>query len=141
MRIIGLLDFDFANIASLADEYFYSFPSLHGILPSHMEEGDEGTIHDFLITGKETSTSPESSEIDWEVAKMWNDELKAAGVLRPSDIEGIGGLAGLYWFIQDICPPYFLMPRWIAKKTTAQVNAEKKRIEGALGKYLDFVGY
>jgi len=141
MKITGLLDFDFSSIASPADEYFYSFLSIHGILPSSIEEGEEGAQRDFLLTGKEPLVPFEAPELDWDVLKLWYKEMTRANVLKPGDITSADRLAGLYWFLQDVCPPYFLMPRWLGKRTVEQIEAEKKRIEGNLAKYLDLVGY
>ncbi|KAH8897883.1 hypothetical protein GQ53DRAFT_818138 [Thozetella sp. PMI_491] len=49
-RLVGLLDFIFSHVASAADEYLYSFPSLGGLLiPPRLDDG----LRRYLLHGFE----------------------------------------------------------------------------------------
>jgi hypothetical protein len=143
MSITGLLDFDFSHVASPVDEYFYSFPSINGILTGPFEGGEMKELRVAIISGNFPDPLPSSKEVDWNVAQVWNHEMKRAGVIRPSDIagDGIAEYAALYLFTQDVCPPYILMPRRVAKWTPEQLQKVKERIEAGLGTYLERWGY
>ncbi|KAK9320838.1 kinase-like domain-containing protein [Lipomyces orientalis] len=145
LRITGLLDFDFSHIASSADEFFYSFPLIHGILTGPFENPEQESLRLAQLNGfsgvGETPPALGDSAIDWEVAKMWEEEMASAGVQRPSDIKGIEELAALYWFLMDICPPYFEMQRWLARRTPEQLEKAKVNAESGLKKYLERWGF
>lgn len=142
LQLTALLDFDFSHIASPGDEYFYSFPSFHGIVAGPFEEGEQGALTQVQLNGFKDFKPPESQEeVDWNLAKTWHSALKTAGVETPADIDGIEELAALYWFLLDVCPPYFLLPRWLKRKTPEQQQASKKETEVSLDKYLRRWGY
>lgn len=143
-QITGLLDFDFSHIASKADEFFYSFMEFGGLVPGPFEGDDLDRLREYQIQGFPDSTPLEKAEnapIDLDTARLWQAALRKYSVNGPSDIEGIGMLADVYWFLTDVCPPFFNMPRWLAKRTDEQKQAVKTAIGENLGGYLSKWGY
>jgi hypothetical protein len=142
MTITALLDFDFAHIASPIDEYLYSFQLLSSILVGAHAKGDMGKLQRYLLTGERRARFPPNNRtIDWNVAVTWNEAIKAAGGIRPSDVEGADVLAELKWLMEDIRPPYFAMPRWLAKRTSEEIETQRKKVEADLEKRLKRLGY
>jgi hypothetical protein len=72
---------------------------------------------------------------------MWYEEIEKQGIQNPANIAGIAELAALYWFLIDVCPPYFSMERWLNRKNVEQRLEAKKEVEGNLEKYLERWGY
>ena len=136
LQITGLLDFDFSHIASPADEYFYSFPSFCGLVPGPFEDEDLQLLRRYQTEGFPSAPSTQeatSESVDWEVARLWQAALEKHHVASPKDIDNIAELADIYWFLLDVCPPFFNLPRWLARKTDEQKLAAKK----AIGENLD----
>ncbi|KAF8859192.1 hypothetical protein BDZ45DRAFT_725477 [Acephala macrosclerotiorum] len=131
LQLTAPLDFDFSHIASLGDEYFYSFASFHSIVASPFE-GEQETLRQAQLNGFEDFKTPKSQEeVDWNQAKMWHSALKIASVGSPADIEGIEELAASYWFLLD----------WLKRKTPEQQEELKNEAELNLDKYLKRWGF
>ncbi|KAI5206126.1 hypothetical protein E4T39_02604 [Aureobasidium subglaciale] len=143
-QITGLLDFDFSHIASEADEFFYSFMDFGGLVTGPFEGGDFERLRNYQIHGFPDLTSSEDIEngpVDWNAARLWQAAQQKHNVHGPADIERITELADIYWFLMDVCPPFFNMPRWLAKRTEEQKQATKAAIGTTLGRYLSGWGY
>jgi hypothetical protein len=144
-RHTAILDFDFTHIASPADEYFYSFPSFHGLLMGPLESEEMKALRQATLNSFTSSayipTEGKESEVNWELAKMWYEEIEKLGVLNPANIAGIGELAALYWFSTDVSPPYFVMERWLNRKNVEERQEAKKEVEENLEKYLQRWGF
>lgn len=139
LRITGLLDFDFSHIASPADEYFYSFPSFCGLVPGPFEDEDLQLLRRYQTEGFPITPSAQEAtrkSVDWTVARLWQAALEKHNVASPKDIENITKLADIYWFLLDVCPPFFNLPRWLARKTSEQKLAAKKAIGENLDRYV-----
>ncbi|THW10700.1 hypothetical protein D6D24_07733 [Aureobasidium pullulans] len=139
LQITGLLDFDFSHIASPADEYFYSFPSFCGLVPGPFEDEDLQLLRRYQTEGFPSTPSAQeatSKSVDWTVARLWQAALEKHNVASPKDIENSTELADIYWFLLDVCPPFFNLPRWLARKTEEQKLAAKKAIGVNLDSFL-----
>jgi hypothetical protein len=115
-----------------------------GLVPGPFEEGDLERLRDYQIHGFPDSAPAEEVEdamVDWNMARLWHAAQRKHGVNGPANIERIGELADLYWFLLDVCPPFFSMPKWLAKRTDEQKQATKAAIGKSLGRYLDKWGY
>lgn len=88
MRLTALLDLDFARIGTFADE-FLSPNAGFGQFTSAREPGE--------IWGYATPCLqfPSEVEVDWGIAKAWDDALCKNGGKRPSTIESIAALSRL----------------------------------------------
>ncbi|KAF4808754.1 hypothetical protein CGCSCA5_v012043 [Colletotrichum siamense] len=142
-QVTALLDYDFGHIGSQADEYFFSFPSIHGLMiPLFTGDSKEEDLRRCLLNGfTKEDVQRKSEKIDWKTAIMKDEEFSKAGVERPSDIQGIDGFSAVYWFIQDISPPMFLLERWRAKATPERIGMIKREARNNQEKNLDLRGY
>jgi len=143
LQVTALLDFDFSHIASPGEEFFYSFPDFHGVIPGPFAGPEMESLRLAQLSGfkDKNKDQVESPVFDWKTARMWQAAMEKAGANSPPDIDKIGELATIYWFLLDICPPYFLMPRWLKKATDERKQASKKQTETHLDKYLKRWGY
>jgi hypothetical protein len=129
------------------DEYFYSLPTVHGLLPSPLaDEGANVEILRCFLLDEETTLPGTSEDVNWTLAKRLQNELGRASVIRPASFgkasaDVIGELAALFWFIQEVCPPYLVTTRWTATMTPEQLEKVTTRVRGTLEKYLDRWGY
>jgi hypothetical protein len=143
-QITGLLDLDFSHIGSPADEFFYSFMEFGGLVPGPFEGGGLERLRNYQTRGFPESATFEAGEdtpIDLKTAQLWQAAQKKHKVNGPANIDGIAELADIYWFLLDVCPPFFNMPQWLAKRTEEQKQATKATIRTALDKYLIRWGY
>lgn len=143
-RLTALLDFDFAHVATPADEYFYSMGMLGYILLGPLEEGPEKQWVKCLVQGCEgniPATKEERGHVPWRTLEILSEEFARAGVLRPQDIKGIGELAGVKWFLEAVFPPFFASPRWLSKRTPEQIESIKSSHEAQIKAYLETWGY
>ncbi|KAK6215638.1 hypothetical protein QIS74_08657 [Colletotrichum tabaci] len=142
-KLTALLDYDFGHVGSQADEYFYSFPSIHGLLiPPFLDDPEEVHLRQCLLDG----FGPEDAErtcasIAWATAVARDDEFAKAGVERPADIGGIDALSAVFWFIQNISPPMFFLERWRSRATPDRVEAVKREARDNLERNLDAWGF
>ncbi len=61
---------------------------------SGSDTDEDAVLRKAKLSGRFPSPlPPNSDEISWDVAKMWEDELEQLQVKRPSTIEGIDGVA------------------------------------------------
>lgn len=143
-EVTALLDCEFAYIGSPADEYFYSFRTFGSLLAGPFEEGDEGRLRKCLLDGFDGNVPAESDgkgRVKWSTAESMNRHFSQVGVLRPIDIQGCGELAALKWFLEDISPPYFYMPRWLENISPERIKNVQHSIKENLDKYLTRWGF
>ncbi|KAK6209010.1 hypothetical protein LQW54_006758 [Pestalotiopsis sp. IQ-011] len=143
-RLTALLDFDFAHVATPADECFYSMGMLGHILLGPLQEGPEQQWVKCLVQGCEgniPTTEEERGHVPWRTMEILSQEFGRAGVLRPQDIKGIGELAGVKWFLEAVFPPFFASPRWLSKRTPEQIARIKSSHEAQIQGYLERWGY
>jgi len=143
-RLTALLDFDFSHVATLADEYFYSMASLGHLILGPLENGVEQRLVNCLL-GRWKESLPAAGEdmgwVPWEIMQMLSEEFARAGVLRPQDIKGIGELAAVKWFLEDVFPPYFASPKWLQKRTPEKIESIRMDKETKIRGYLTRWGY
>lgn len=77
----------------------------------------------------------------WELMRMWEEELMRTGAARPGNIAGADELSCLYWFMTDLCHWYFVDKRWLAGRTEEQMEETRKAQEEILDRYLAGWGY
>ncbi|KAH8678319.1 hypothetical protein BX600DRAFT_493606 [Xylariales sp. PMI_506] len=135
-RLTALLDFNFSHIASAADEYFYSFALIDGLLPPPGENED---LRNSVLQG----FSQPPGHAKWDAAILTDKVFAAAGVIRPVDLmPSIEPLSALYWFIQNISPGWFFMPKERARWTSDRLQQKRKQIHDDLGQnYLEPWGF
>jgi hypothetical protein len=140
LTITAFLDYDMSHIAHPIHEFFHSFYDLCSFPPGPYVNNPQNLVmHRALLYGFPDplpepakggkTASPKygsGAGIDWKLSHMWAEELNKAGALRPARMgPQADEITALYWFVQDICPPYLLLQP-TQKAEQAQVMYKEK---------------
>jgi hypothetical protein len=141
--LTALLDYEFAFVGTVLDEYTLSFPRLCGILGGPWDGGELDKLRNYQLSGfpTELPTSETRGEVDWELAGKFNAALQLAAAQRPQNFACADTYSALIWFYQDVCPPYLMMPRWLARKTSEEITSHRDQVARNLDLYLRMWGY
>ncbi|KAF9895098.1 hypothetical protein FE257_004727 [Aspergillus nanangensis] len=152
LRLTAILDYGMSHIAIPAVEYLYSFGGISGMLGAPFDP-ETDRLRQEILAGF-PSAVPESKpmrqgpamfgsgrDIQWGLAKAWDEELARVGALRPSTISQADALARVHWFIQDLAPWHLFDADVLAIRTTEQLQEARAEAETALGMYLESWGY
>ena len=141
LRLTALLDFDFAHIATFADEFFRSLGADIGQFPSSRESEEICALREAMLTGFPDPLPPSNDEVQWPSAKAWDDALREKGAERPSTIRNIAALSDLFWLSGQILP--FKLHNEVVVKNSSQeqLAARKQHGEELLVKFLNDYGY
>jgi hypothetical protein len=87
-RLTALLDYEFAFVGTILDEYTLSFPRLFGILGGPWDGEELERLRNYRLSGSPTELSiPDTrSHVDWELASMFDAALKLAGAQKPQNL-------------------------------------------------------
>lgn len=144
-RITALVDWSFSHVASLSDEYFYSFPELFHIVEPEDPMSPTNTIRQAILHGLDAVTNEDkaaTTTADWTLIERTNAAFVAAGVTRPADLmPGIDALSDLYWFIQNLSPGMFFMSRVRARMGPERIQTVKRNAKDSLEQTLKRWGY
>ncbi|KIH91990.1 hypothetical protein SPBR_01680 [Sporothrix brasiliensis 5110] len=135
-RITALVDWSFSHVASLYDEYFYSFPELFHIVTPEDPTSPSNAIRRALLHGLVSVSDEDKAGVpmaDWTLIEQTNAAFVVEGVIRPVDLmPGIDTLSDLYWFIQNLSPGMFYMSRVRAKMGPQRIQAVKRNAKDSL---------
>ena len=130
--LTALLDFDFASITHPAYEFFRSFGTTGGQFSgwSGNKTPRELALWTAKLTGQFESTltslvarnDDDGIEMDWELARMWEDELRRQNVKRPSTIQGIDMIAEVHELLE------YLLPWKLTNGDFLRMNCEEDQI-------------
>lgn len=140
------MDFDFSQIATATDEFTgYSFSNLSGgTLPGPYSSPAELSLRAAMLSGfPEPLPIPteENSEVQWEVAKAWDDLLAERGIVRPRTIAGIEKIADIYWLLNNLSP-FILSNETLRKNRTEEViSALREKTEALIIRFLADNGF
>lgn len=140
-RLTALLDFDFAHIASFADEFFRSLGADIGQFPSPRESGEVLALREAMLAGFPDPSPSSNDEVQWRSAKAWDDALREKGAQRPSTIENIAALSDLFWLSGQILPFRLCNEVLVRNSTQEQLAARKKTGEELLLDFLKDYGH
>ncbi|KAB8277538.1 hypothetical protein BDV30DRAFT_223665 [Aspergillus minisclerotigenes] len=108
LHITALLDYGLSHVPIPATEYLHSFHSISCALTAPYSE-ETGDLREApMRQGREEFGS--GRDIQWGLAKAWNDELGRVGAPRPSTIDGADDFSRVHWFIQDPAPWHLFDP-------------------------------
>lgn len=139
-RITALIDFDFSHIGSPISEFVLSF--LIGFdycLLGSADALEIPKLREYMLRGFPEQLSYEEGRM--AKSKVLDEALKQVGAKRPSTIQGADVYSDVWWFSQDICQAYWLMPKFLEKRTKKQLSELKKSGEENLELYLSSWGY
>ena len=107
MLLTGITDFSNVHVGVMGDEFLTSFRDIGGSVPGPIYTDDQemATLRRLILTKFPRELPPNSERINWEVAKMWDEEIRRKGLHAPGEIEGMAELSGLYWLMTIMCCP------------------------------------
>lgn len=124
-KLTAVLDFDFAHISAPADEFFRSlghglgrFPDTRGASP------DELSLQNAMLHGF-PSPLPASDEVQWAVAKVWDDALRSRKLQRPGSIPNMVQLSDVFWLSSQILP-FRLCSDTVVRNSSPEIVAQWK---------------
>lgn len=102
--LTALLDYEFAFVGTVLDEFTLSFPRLYGILGGPWDGGELDKLRNYQLSGFPTklSISDTRGQVDWELAGMFDAALQLAGAQKPQDFACADTYSALIWFYQDV---------------------------------------
>ena len=137
MRLTAVLDFDFAHVATAADEFLRSLEPGIGLFPSARESDETTALHTAMLEGFPDPLPPSSEGIDWTAARVWDDALREKGAERPRTLTNIARLADLSWLLSQILP-FKLCNKVVASNSSPeQLHQRKEEGESKLIRFLD----
>ncbi|KAF1348905.1 hypothetical protein BDV97DRAFT_267631, partial [Delphinella strobiligena] len=100
LRLTAILDFDWAFIGTPSDEFCMSFGDFVKF------PGDSADLHNALLSGSFPSdvNYTTTDDVDWDVARIWDQCLESADVQRYSTILGFSQVSSLREFVKAIAP-------------------------------------
>lgn len=154
LSVTGLFDYELSYVASPVEEFLHSFHDVGGILSGVYGEAPEDlALRDAILYGFPDilpTTLPNDEavykfgserHVQWDIAKIWDEELEHAGVLRPRTLPAADRISRLYWFLQEVCQFYFLRSRWLSSQTETQLAESRLKAKKVLQHYLDYWGF
>lgn len=139
-RITAILDFDWARISFVADECLQSFHKRYARLPGP-KETDVDRIHlraALLQPHGFPFPLPSNSKIvEWDLARIWDEQLTQHKVSRPRTINGIKTLSWLYALGDALCPSTLLEDVIVRQRTKDSLGREKIDTAKMLSQYLE----
>lgn len=98
-----------------------------------------GKERDLLLSGYNDG---DDGDAKYAVGRAWEAALAAEGAVRPSQVENAELVSDLWWFGQDLCQPYWLIPRVLAGlRAEGKEASMREETVGDLKKCLDHWGY
>ena len=98
MHITALFDYEFSGISHPSHEFLCSLDGYAGQFRgwSGDEDSEQLALHEAKLHGF-SSPLPVSTKdgVDWEAAKIWEDQFERAQVQRPRTMEGIDKVADI----------------------------------------------
>ncbi|UKZ78651.1 hypothetical protein TrVFT333_006397 [Trichoderma virens FT-333] len=140
LQVTAILDFDFSYVAAIADEFVgFSFGNLSGgNLPGPFETGINLNLRKAMLTGFSTPFPiADNSELQWDVANAWDEELARAGAAKPSTISHFENIADIYWLQNKISPFELDSPVMRSRKTAEQLKTIRDETENMIIRFLD----
>ncbi|RAK90139.1 phosphotransferase enzyme family protein [Aspergillus costaricaensis CBS 115574] len=135
-KLTALIDFDFACIAHPAHEFLVSLQDLGGnVMGPYGEDPTDGKLSQALLSG-DFSGENVPGEL-WWVGKTFSACLAERGVVRPSDISGMGVLCQWRGLEQCVCP-FHLAAEFVVGRMSEGARAGAR--EGAEGEVVERIG-
>ena len=140
-KLTAILDFDFAFIGSIADEFMRSFRPFGNLPSPHSQSPQELEFRKALLSGifplEIPGKSDEDSGIPWVTAKLWDESLSSAGASKPATIRGIESVSRLQGLIDQISPWMLSNEVSIKRRSPEQLEAFRAKTEKLLILFLD----
>ncbi|KAI9816070.1 MAG: hypothetical protein M1832_005153 [Thelocarpon impressellum] len=143
-RLTAVLDFDWAQVSGIGEEFLRSLGDIQGQLPGRLaEDEDQVLLRQALLNGFEppVPSLPSTFLSAWTIAEAWDAELARCDAQRPSTIRGMAGLSELKWLSDNLCPFLLFNETIAAQRNEEQQANDRDRTEGLLSRFLRHHGY
>ena len=103
LQLTAILDYDWALIGTPSDEFCMSFGDF---IKLSGDSNDHVDLYNALLSGSSVNDVNQTTadNVDWEVARTWDQCLDSAGVQRYSTIPGFSQISRLRDFAKAIAP-------------------------------------
>lgn len=136
----ALLDFDFSYIGTAADEFMlFSFGNMSGgQLPGPLEIGSQLELRNAMLKGfPEKLPTEDSSDVEWDVAKAWDEALSRADAAKPRTIPSFEAIANIYSFADKLSPFELDNPVMRQRRTAEKLQEIRDKTESLIVRFLD----
>ena len=134
--IKAILDFDWACISCVADECLLSFHKRYARLPGPKEtDADRINLRAALLHGFPSSLPSVSRTVQWDLAKIWDEQLEQHNVSRARTIGEIEKISWLYSFREALCPSTLFEEVIVNQRAKYSLEKEKIDTAGKLFQY------
>ncbi|KAF2763253.1 hypothetical protein EJ05DRAFT_506868 [Pseudovirgaria hyperparasitica] len=144
LRITGLIDYDFSSILHPSYEYLRSFLGAGGQFRGWCGEegGEQAALTEARLHGF-PSPLPQSTEngVDWEAARVLDEELEKLDVRRPKTIKGIEKVADVDTILRTIVPWRLSNPDILQRQSEEVIKKCRRENEEQLKRLLDYLGF
>ncbi|KAL9088006.1 MAG: hypothetical protein Q9165_006347 [Trypethelium subeluteriae] len=142
LQLTAVVDFDFAHIATVADEFFRSLGHDIGRFPDVRSDNEEqDALRNAMLNGFPKNLPVRSEEVSWTAAKAWDDALRNRDMARPSTIRNITQLADLFWLSSAILPFKLCNEVVVGNSSSEQLLKRKEIGTSQLQKFLEDYGF
>jgi hypothetical protein len=140
LKVTALLDFDFSYVGTIMEEFMlFSFGNMSGgQLPGPLEVGSQLELRKAMLNGFPSPLPIEAdSDVEWDVAKAWDEALAQAGAAGPRTIPGFERIADTYWFADTLSPYELDNPVMRQRRTAEQLEAIRDKTESLIVRFLE----
>lgn len=141
MRLTGLIDFDFAHNGTFADEFFRSLPRQWGQLAAPRGLSDAAALHKAMLEGFPDPLPANTEDINWVVAKEWDDALQKHTTKSPKSLKNMKTIANLFWFSGEIAIFLLVQDHIVKQAEKETLSRWRARSEAALAQFLEDYGF
>lgn len=104
-------------------------------------DSDAQILRNSYLSGFPEPLPEHNSEIQWEFAKAWDDELARVGAKKPSNMKGVVALADLHWLHNQVTPYLLCNPTILQYRKPHDLVRDRKEAEELLVWFLESQGY
>lgn len=118
----------------------FSFANIPGgRLPGPFESAPMLDLREAVLAGfpNPIPVVADRSEVQWDLAKAWDQELVRAGAARPHTIPRFEEIADVYWLQDKIMPFELDSPIMRKRKTAEKLKAARKETESLIVRFLE----
>jgi hypothetical protein len=143
LQLTAVIDFDFAHIATIADEFFRSLGHGIGRFPDTRDEEDEDSedLQKAMLHGFPENLPDDSDSVNWTAARLWDGVLRRKGIQRPGTIPSMTLLADLFWLSSALLPFKLCNQVVVENSTSEQLQRRKAMGTKNLQKFLSEYGF
>lgn len=117
----------------------FSFGNMSGgQLPGPLEIGSQLELRNAMLKGfPEKLPTEDSSDVEWDVAKAWDEALSRADAAKPRTIPSFEAIANIYSFADKLSPFELDNPVMRQRRTAEKLQEIRDKTESLIVRFLD----